>query len=316
MMRFRTLAKIILLAGAMILAAGLSTWVVFTFLTSGGEVEVPDLRGKNLEAALESTSRLNLGMRIARTGFDESIPPGQIINQDPRPGTRTRKSRVVRVVVSQGTRTVYVPNLTGLNPRRVELLLSQAGLKIGMVSRTYNFDKAPETVVAQSPLPDSFTSRGDEVDILISEGKRPLIYYMEDLTGFPMEDVIATLRAWGLKPGRIRESESRELPSGTVIALEPPEGSAVTEGQTVHLTIAVPKKRETTLPIFIYRYQAPPGLLDRVLTLVLITDEFENTVYEDTVPAGTSVSIPVSLSKKGILRVMVDGSLFEEREVP
>ncbi len=316
MMRFGTLAKIILLAGAMILAAGLSTWVVFTFLTSGGEVEVPDLRGKNLEAALEITSRLDLGMRIARTGFDESIPAGQIINQDPRPGTRTRKSRVVRVVVSQGTRTVHVPNLTGLNPRRVELLLSQTGLKVGMVSRTHNFDKEPETVVAQSPLPASFTSRGDEVDILISEGKRPLIYYMEDLTGFPMEDVIATLRAWGLKPGRIRESESRDLPSGTVLALEPPEGSAVTEGQTVNLTIAVPKKREPTLPIFIYRYQAPPGLLDRTLTLVLITDEFENTVYEDTVPAGTSVSIPISLSKRGILRVMVDGSLFEEREVP
>ncbi len=315
-MRFGTLAKIILLAGAMILAAGLSTWVVFTFLTSGGEVEVPDLRGKNIEAALEITSRLGLGMRIARTGFDESIPPRHIINQDPRPGTRTRKSRVVRVVVSQGTQTVHVPNLTGLNTRRVELLLSQAGLKVGRVSRTHNSEKASETVVAQSPSPDSFTSRGDEVDILISEGERPLIYYMEDLTGFPMEDVIATLRAWGLKPGRIRETEFRELPSGTVLEHEPPEGSAVVEGQTVHLTVTVPKKKETTIPILIYRYQAPPGLLDRTLTLVLITDEFENTLYEDTVPAGTSVSIPVSVSKRGTLRIMVDGSLLEEREVP
>lgn len=316
MKRLGTLAKIILLAGAMIMAAGLSTWVVFTFLTSGGEVEVPDLRGKNVEAALEITSRLDLGMRIARSGFDESIPPGHIIHQDPRPGTRTKKSRVVRVVVSQGTRTVHVPNLSGLSTRRVELLLSQAGLKMGRVSRTHDPDRKAETVVAQSPAQDSFTSRGDEVDILVSEGQRPLIYYMEDLTGFPMEDVIATIRVWGLKPGRIKETESADLPSGTVMAHEPSEGSAVTEGQTVHVTVSVPKKKETTIPIFIYRYQAPPGLLDRTLTLILITDEFENTVYEDTVPAGASMSIPVPVSEKGILRVMVDGSLLEEREVP
>ncbi len=316
MIRISTLAKIVMLATAMLAAAALSTWVVFTFLTRGGEIQVPDLKGKDIQTALQITSRLDLGMRIARTGFDESIPPDHVIAQDPRAGTKTRKSRVVRVVVSQGTRTVHVPNLTGLSMRRVELQLSQAGLKVGRVARTHNDDKEEGTVVAQFPAPDGFTSRGEGIDLLVSEGRRPLIYYMEDLTGFPLDEVAATLRVWGLKTGRVKEAGSDELLPGTVMAVDPPEGSAVLAGQTVHLTVASAMKREPILPVYIYRYEAPPGLLDRKLTVVLLTNDAESTVYDDTVPAGTSVSIPVPVPGGGTLRIMVDGSLLEEREVP
>lgn len=316
MIRIGTLAKIVMLAAAMLVAAALSTWVVFTFLTRGGEVPVPDLRGKDVEAALQVTSRLDLGMRIARTGFDESIPPGHIITQDPRAGTRTRKSRIVRVVVSRGTQTVHVPNLTGLSMRRVELQLSQAGLKVGRVARTHSDEKDEGKVVAQSPASNSFTSRGEGIDLLVSEGRRPLIYYMEDLTGFPVDEVISTLGSWGLKMGRLKEADSDELPPGTVVAMDPPEGSAVQEGQTVNLTVASARKREPTVAIYIYHYEAPPGLLDRKLTLVLLTEDTESTVYDDTVPAGTSVSVPIPVPESGTLRVLVDGSLLEEKEVP
>ncbi|TNF47023.1 PASTA domain-containing protein, partial [bacterium] len=94
------LGKIVLLATAMILVTGLSAWVVFSFLTRGGEVTVPDIRGQDMKVALEITSKEELGLSIASIGFDPSIPPGHIISQVPDPGVRTRKNRIVRVVVS------------------------------------------------------------------------------------------------------------------------------------------------------------------------------------------------------------------------
>ncbi len=118
MKRFGLLGKILLLASAMVLVAVLSAWVIFTFLTRGGEVTVPDVQGQEIGAALEILSRRQLGLSIAASDFDASVPPGYIISQDPGAGVRTRKNRIVRVVLSRGTRTVHVPNLSGLRDRK------------------------------------------------------------------------------------------------------------------------------------------------------------------------------------------------------
>jgi serine/threonine-protein kinase len=317
MTRLGLIGRIILLATAMMLATALSAWVVFTFLTRGGEVPVPDLTDLGLEEALQLTSQSELGLRISSTGFDPSVPLGHIISQDPNPGIRTRKNRIVKVVVSRGTPTVYVPNLTGLKMRRVELQLSQAGLEVGHVSRTHHPDVEPGAVITQNPAQGQFVARSEKVDILISEGDWSLTYVLPDFTGFPAEDVLITLRQLGLKTGRLIEVESRELPPGTVTSLQPPAGSAVTQGQTIHLTVTTMPKRRPSSPVILYGYKAPPGLLDRQLKLILLPEEGEESVlFEDIVPAGTSVTVPVAIPEPGVLKVYVDGSLLEEKEVP
>jgi serine/threonine-protein kinase len=316
MSRTGLLIRILLLAAGMIATAGLSTWVVFAFLTRGGEVTVPDLAGTELRAALERTSRENLGLRVAGMGHDPGIPPGHVISQDPGPGIRTRKNRLVHVVVSQGTRTVFVPNLTGLNLRRAELQLIQSGLSLGRVGRSFHADTPEGAVVTQSPVPDLFVPRNTAVNLLLSQGVRPKSYLLPDLTGFPMEEVLSAIRGWGLKSGRILEVESVDFPPGTVMDISPGPGSAVTEGQSIHLTVSrVPTGPEPS-PVVLFQYSLPPGLLDRILTLTLDAGDGPRTVWEGTIRPGTAVSIPVPVPAPGILKAYLDGTLLEEREVP
>lgn len=302
----------------MVLATALSAWVVFTFLTRGGEVTVPDLGGLGLQEALEVTSQHALGLRISSTGFDPAVPPDHIISQDPYPGVRTRVNRIVRVVVSKGTPTVHVPNLTGLNLRRAELQISQAGLEMGHVSRVHHPDVEAGAVIAQSPKPDQFVARNERMNLLLSEGSWSLTYVLPDLTGFPADDVLTTIRLLGLRAGRLLEVESDELPPGTVVALQPAPGSPVTQGQTVHLTVSkIAGRRSSSLPVVLYSYEAPPGLLDRQLRLVLHAgQDRESVLFEEVVPPGTSLIVPVTIPEPGVLRVYVDGSFVEERQVP
>lgn len=316
MSRLNLVLRIVLLAAAMVLITAMSAWVVFTFLTRGGEVAVPDLRGQEIRAALRITSREDLGLKISAAGFDPSIPPGHVISQIPDPGVMTRKNRIVRIVVSQGTRTVHVPGLIGLNLRRAELQLTQAGLEVGRIARAHHPEMEEGTVITQTPGSGDFIARGTAVDILISEGRRPLVYLLPDLTGASTDDAMTVIKALGLVPGRIDESETSELPPGMVTELVPGPGSAVIAGQTVHLTVSASPSGAEPLPVFLYRYSAPPGLLDRHLELVLYREGRESTVYSDTIPPGSSVTIPVTVSGAGILRVFVDGSMFEERKVP
>ncbi len=308
--------RMLLLAAGMMVVAVLSAWVAFTFLTRGGEVTVPALEGVELRAALELTSRDQLGLRVKGTGYDLGTPPGHVISQDPPPGTRIKANRIVYVVVSQGTPSVFIPKLTGLTLRRAELQLAQAGLILGKIGHTHDEEASLGSVITQSPIPGRFVPRNSSINMLLSDGPRPAVYLLPDMTGFPMETVLSRIRDWNMRSGRIMEIVDEEVPPGTVAALTPPAGSAVVEGQSIHLTVTKMPGPAEPAQVILYHHTAPFGLLDRTLTLVLETGKEEKTVCEDTVGPGTSISIPVVVSSPGVLKVYVDGVLQEEKEVP
>jgi serine/threonine-protein kinase len=308
--------RMLLLAAGMMVVAVLSAWVAFTFLTRGGEVTVPALEGVELRAALELTSRDQLGLRVKGTGYDLGTPPGHVISQDPPPGTRIKANRIVYVVVSQGTPSVFIPKLTGLTLRRAELQLAQAGLILGKIGHTHDEEASLGSVITQSPIPGRFVPRNSSINMLLSDGPRPAVYLLPDMTGFPMETVLSRIRDLNMRSGRIMEIVDEDVPPGTVAALTPPAGSAVVEGQSIHLTVTKMPGPAEPAQVVLYHHTAPFGLLDRTLTLVLETGEEEKTVWEDTVGPGSSVSIPVVVSSPGILKAYVDGVLLEEKEVP
>jgi serine/threonine-protein kinase len=308
--------RILLLAAGMIVIAILSAWVAFTFLTRGGEVTVPALEGVELRAALELTSRDQLGLKIKGTGYDLGTPPGHVISQEPLPGTRIKANRIVYVVVSQGTPSVFIPNLTGLTLRRAELQLAQAGLILGRIGHSHAEETSQGTVMAQSPASGLFVPRNSSINLLLSDGPKPAVYLLPDMTGFPMETVLSRIRDWNMRSGRIMEIVDERVPPGTVAALTPTQGSAVVEGQSIHLTVTKMPGPAEPAQVVLYHHTVPFGLLDRTLKLVLETGEGETTVWEDTVGPGSSVSIPVVVSSPGVLKAYVDGVLLEEKEVP
>ena len=112
------------------------------------------------------------------------------------------------------------------------------------------------------------------------------------------------------------EIVDEEVPPGTVAAMIPPPGSAVVEGQSIHLTVTKMPGPAEPSQVVLFHHTMPFGLLDRTLTLVLETNGNERTIWEDTIRPGSSVSIPVIVSSPGILKTYVDKVFLEEREVP
>jgi len=308
--------RMLLLAVGMMVVAVLSAWVAFTFLSRGGEVTVPALEGVELRAALELTSRDQLGLRVKGTGYDLGTPPGHVISQDPQPGTTIKANRIVYVVVSQGTPSVFIPNLTNLTLRKAELQLAQAGLTLGKIGRTHDEEVYSGLVLTQSPPPGHFVPRNDNINLLLSDGPRPAIYLLPDMTGLPMETVLSRIRDWNMRSGRITEIVDEEVPPGTVVSLTPPPGSAVVEGQSIHLAVTKMSGPAQPAQVILYHHTAPFGLLDRTLTLVLETGGNKKTVWEETIEPGRSVSIPVIVSSPGVLKAYVDEVFLEERKVP
>src|SRR5690349_21103071 len=88
-------------------------WAVGAAIHSRKVVVVPDLSSKAVNDALNVLAPLGLGLEKEGEQFDKRFPPGAIVRQTPAAGMPVREGRIIRVTVSQGGETLFVPNDVG-----------------------------------------------------------------------------------------------------------------------------------------------------------------------------------------------------------
>src|SRR5581483_6731977 len=106
--------KLLLLGGAL-----LGTYVLFAAASMrialrAREVQVPNLTNRTANDAQAVASRVGLALKVDDMRRpDPKVPVGNVVAQDPPPGTASRPERSVRVWLSAGAHATQVPALTG-----------------------------------------------------------------------------------------------------------------------------------------------------------------------------------------------------------
>src|SRR5437870_3681250 len=110
-------------------------WAVDAIIHSRKVVMVPDLTGKPVTEALNLLGPLKLGITKESEQFDKRFPAGTIVRQVPPSGMMVREGRLVRITVSQGGETLFVPELVGQPLRQAQTSLQNVGLSVGEIDR-------------------------------------------------------------------------------------------------------------------------------------------------------------------------------------
>ncbi len=92
---------------------------------SGGPVVMPSVVGRPVQEALAVLESLDLDVR-QQARPSPQVPPGQVVSQNPAPGTQLAPGATVTLVVSAGG--VTVPNVIGRPEAEAKQLIQQAGL--------------------------------------------------------------------------------------------------------------------------------------------------------------------------------------------
>lgn len=228
--------KLLLLGGALLL-----TYVVFAaasmrFALKTREVIVPPLAGRtvNEASALLLTAGLNLrieeGLRV-----DPKVPTGQVLLQDPQPGTRTRRERSVKVWISAGPRATVVPALMGESERTAQLRLQQEGLVLASLSEVRSGEYPAGSVVAQTPSPKT---RAERVSLLVNRGESGATYVMPDLIGVNGDRAADLLRARGFRVAVVGDQPYPGVPGGIVLRQNPQGGFQISPGEPISLEVS------------------------------------------------------------------------------
>jgi beta-lactam-binding protein with PASTA domain len=208
---------------------------------TAAKMEVADVEGMSLADASGALEKQGLKVRVTRSPSER--PRGEILNQEPPPGSKIAKGTVVALVASQGSdgstrsESVTVPAVIGLSASDAVTVLRNAGLEArvrSVVSR-----ERRGTVVDQVPTEGAEVARDSTVQIEVAKPPpAPAVQRVEvpDVVGAEASAARGELRAAGLRVTTVEVASQQ--PAGTVVSQSPRAGAEVREGARVRLTVS------------------------------------------------------------------------------
>jgi serine/threonine-protein kinase len=129
---------------------------------------VPDITAVELSGARGELEAVKLVLKEGRQVFNDILAKGIVVSSDPPAGTRLRPGEVVTVTVSKGKAPITVPDLNGKNINEARGTLAQLGLNA--VEQYQDSDQPADTVIGQSPDPNTGVGPDTEIKLQVSKG--------------------------------------------------------------------------------------------------------------------------------------------------
>jgi eukaryotic-like serine/threonine-protein kinase len=125
-------------------------------------IVVPDFRGSSFADLSSKTENRDYQFKVIDSIFDPDKPGGAILSQDPFPGAKVKKNRMVYLTVtSMVPEKTTMPELCDLTLRQAQSMLESAGLKLGKLIYIRSFD---EDAVQNQLYKGKLIKAGTELD--------------------------------------------------------------------------------------------------------------------------------------------------------
>ena len=296
----------------LLIGSALAAFLGFGKFWSLSEVTVPNVVGKQAEAAKNIITSQNLRVSVS-DAFSDKVPEGYVISQQPEAGTTVKEQRMITVIVSKGGEIIGVPDLRGLNRRDAELQIKNYGLKLGRIDEQFSPDAAQDTVISQNPRPPAQIAKGTAIDIVISKGTEPKRVVLPDFQGSRLDSVATQLESLKLKQGNITETPNDKYPPGTIVSQNPPPATEVTEGTTVDFSVA--KGVPGAVKRAAVQVTVPEGPARQQLQIVVTDTNGRRIVYEGTHKPGARVEKTVEGIGQVRVQVYINEKLLQEQTI-
>ncbi|MFF3449236.1 Stk1 family PASTA domain-containing Ser/Thr kinase [Streptomyces sp. NPDC002667] len=224
---------ILLVVAAIVLVLGLGAGV--WYINSGQFTKVPPVLAKTEQQARKQLQGAGLDVKRVKHAYSDTVKRGTVISTDPGVGQRIRDNDSVTLTVSDGPRTVKVPDLKGFALFKAKDVLKGDGLAPGMVTRDFSQDVPRGFVIGTDPAAGTERHSGSAIAIVVSKGA-PV--ELPDVTGTSVEDATTQLESAGLKVKIATQRVNSEFDKGQVAQQTPDAGARAATGDTVTLTLS------------------------------------------------------------------------------
>jgi len=206
------------------------------------EVVVPAVVGQPEAEARRQLE--NAGLEVRKEDFaDDTLPAGQVVDQDPPMGTTVRRGSEVTIRVSTGPPEVELPDVRGHTVDAARQALEAAGFVVR--TRSEPDDRVRENVVIDQQPGPGRARRGSEVLLTVSSG--PGEERVPDVSGRSADEAANILGQAGFRTSSRQEPNS-SVPAGQVIRTEPAAQTPLRRGSVVVLIVSTGPPPTTPAP--------------------------------------------------------------------
>lgn len=312
------------LSGLILIVAGIGlNWALKGAIHFQKDILVPDMVGKSLAEALEILSAQNLGLKKEGTEFNESVPAGTVLRQQPFGGALVKEGKIIRITISQGSETVYVPELTGESLRSAEIALRTNFLSLGEIRTQPSVKFEKELVIYQEPSAKKIVPKNSLVHLTVSAGPpQDGTLLMPDFVGKNWKEVQSWSKETGIKANRVEDASSAS-DFETVIQQDIPGDTPMQKSDIVKCVVST-NKHGGTSPVGAsvqrsppFHYEVPQSESSKHYVFRLVDSSMNQVIYDGNPPPGSKLNIviPVKVSPAATIRVFVNGILTEEKSL-
>ena len=211
-------------------------------------LEMPNLVGQLYEDVIANEEYADFNIQV-REGNDPDLQPGEIMKQDPAAGIMVKKDADVELLVNGGVGQVEVPDVVTdhMTLEEAQQAIEDAGLH-SQVENVADDEVEEGRVISTNPEPGTMVDSGSTVTLRVSTGPaEERVTVPDGLVGDTLANVSAKLEEAGLVVGNVNRDDTSTLTVDTVISLSPNEGSEISKGSTVDITVSSGKGATKTL---------------------------------------------------------------------
>jgi beta-lactam-binding protein with PASTA domain len=131
---------------------------------------VPDVRGMTQSSAKKAITTAGFTLGTVSQESSDTVPSGQVIKQDPKPGVQYDQGSPVDLWVSTGKSTVTVPSLECMRTDKALQALAALGLDMQIVDPPSPNPACPQAnkVGSQDTAPGTEVDPGATIDVHVS----------------------------------------------------------------------------------------------------------------------------------------------------
>jgi beta-lactam-binding protein with PASTA domain/N-glycosylase/DNA lyase len=255
-------------------------WSSVDFVLSLGQPIVPYVVDMNEADANSAITAFSLNVGLVTYEYNDVVPTGHVISQDPVGGTTVLVGSAVDLAVSLGQGAV-VPDIVGTTEANATSTVAAASLSVGTISHEYSDTVTLGFVIRQSPTSGTMVPIWSTVDFAVSLGQ-PTV---PEVIGMTESNASSAIVDAGLVVGSVTYEYNDTVPVGVVINQNPASGTIALVGSPVDFAVSLGVP--ITVPDVVNMTEADANSTIVGFGLVVGTLTY---VDSDTVPAGLVIS--------------------------
>lgn len=240
--------KLLISVGLALLSVVLVFGIFFgvkSLLSTPQAIDMPNVVGLDYEEAAQKLEDLGLKVDMTERKMSDTVEVDQVISQSKEVGEKVKPGFTIALVISDGGEKIIVPNFIQKDFKEVQLLVENAGLKVGSVEYVQN-EALPGIVFSQTPFSGSETAKGTAIDFFVSKGSEAEKIIIPKVLGLTLAEAKTKLEKLKIPVNSITYNFSNEFANGVVMLQSVEAGKEITVGEGV--TLVVSKGKESSTP--------------------------------------------------------------------